>query len=110
MPLIVNCEKAQGVISEESGAKGLLYRQIFDKSQCVLGATYNDVAPGGNTKDHSHAGVHLTYIVKGEGELVSGDQGTRIISEGELIYIPPHEPHCFRNTGDTLLVLLGIQE
>lgn len=109
MPIIKNCLKIEGDLVDESGSKGLLYRQIISKgNECPLGVVYNDVAPGGNTKDHSHEGFHITYVVKGNGQVRSGDD-VHEINQGDLIYLKPFEPHCFFNTGDTIMRLLGIQ-
>ena len=109
MSNIVNCKKINGVISEESGARGMLYRQIIPKVEGKTpGITYNDIIPGGNTKDHQHAGIHITYIVCGHGQLRSGDKITEV-NEGDLIYIDPFERHCFVNTGDEMMTLLGFQ-
>lgn len=109
MPKVINCYNVQGDYTTEDNSKGLVYRQIYKKdSTYELGVVFNDVAPGGNTKDHSHAGLHITLVAKGCGQLKSGNTIVEI-SEGDVIYLLPYEPHCFFNTGDTVLRLFGIQ-
>jgi quercetin dioxygenase-like cupin family protein len=109
MPLIINCFKIVGDLVSEDNSRGLLYRQVFKKnSSDELGVVFNDVEPGGNTKDHAHAGLHITFVVKGKGQLKTGDSIIDI-SEGDVIYLQPYEPHCFINNGETVMQLFGIQ-
>ncbi|HHX26093.1 MAG TPA: cupin domain-containing protein [Firmicutes bacterium] len=111
MPRIVNCTSIKGVVTEESGSKGLVYRQVLDKKDgYTYGVTCNDVMPGGNTKDHLHLGIHITYVLKGLGELRVSDTEVLPIKAGDLVYIGPNERHCFYNTGDEIMVLIGLQE
>ena len=35
--------------------------------------------------------------------------GNTEVNEGDLIYIDPFERHCFVNTGDEMMTLLGFQ-
>ncbi len=110
MPKILECGKIKGILSEESGANNLVFRTVFshkDGSRLVI--SYNDVLPGGNTKNHAHPEEHVAFIVKGEGVLDSGDGNPRPISEGMAIYIPSDEQHCFRNTGDKAMVIFGVK-
>lgn len=109
MAKILNCYKVQGFLSETEGAEGMIYRQIIDKTpgKCP-GITFNDIVPGGNTKDHKHDGIHITYVVHGHGQLKNGEDVCEI-NEGDLVYIEPFERHCFVNSGDETLTLLGLQ-
>ena len=108
MPTIVNCNEVKGKIVSESGSKDLMFRDVFSKADgYTMTASYNDVLPGGNSKNHSHPEEHITFIVKGKGKLICGDNSYDI-SQGMAVYLSSNEPHCFRNTGDDLLVLFGI--
>ena len=85
MPRIVNCTSIKGVVTEESGSKGLVYRQVVDKKDgYTYGVTCNDVMPGGTLR--LHLGIHITYVLKGLGELGkrtgSTNQGRRPVYIG----------------------------
>jgi len=61
--------------------------------------------PGGHTPHHAHDAEHLNYVLDGQGE-VMGDQGPRPITEGDYVFIAPHERHQYRNTGPVPLRFL----
>ena len=109
MAEIVDCLKADGALSAESGAKNLLFRQIFAKNEKhLMSVTYNDILPGGNSKKHSHKEEHIAFIVQGKGFLEVADGKRLEIQTGSAIYIASDEPHCFFNTGTEKMVSVGI--
>lgn len=109
MAEIIDCSKAEGVFSTESGAKDLFFRKLFIKNDShSMGVNYNDLLPGGNSKKHSHKEEHVTFIVQGKGFLEVADGKRLEIQGGSAIYIASHEPHCFINTGTEKMVMFGI--
>ena len=109
MPGIVNCPRLEGKLDGESGAQGLTFRTVFAREAGFqMPVTYNDIAPGGKSKSHSHPDEHIVFVVKGAGKLFCGDSGYDI-SEGTAIYLASDEPHCFHNTGKETLVTFGIR-
>lgn len=65
------------------------------------------ISPGGHTPRHSHPFEHGVLVLEGKGELL-GNGGTRPLSAGMAVYVPPNEEHQFRNTGDEDLQLICI--
>ncbi len=108
MPQIVNGESVPGSFTEEAGSTNLFYRSVYKSpGKKGLSLTYNDVMPGGNTKNHSHYEEHATFIVQGSGVL-DVDGKLYPIKAGDVVHIDSYEPHCFRNTGEEKMVLFGI--
>ena len=60
---------------------------------------------GGYTPYHKHPHEHETYILKGEGVMVT-DKGEIPFKEGTFLFVEPYEMHQFKNTGDTELEFL----
>ncbi len=56
-----------------------------------------EVAPGGHTPLHSHDYEHEILILRGRGAATSSE-GKRVFQSGDVIWVPPNEPHQFRNT------------
>ncbi|TYB31538.1 MAG: cupin domain-containing protein [Candidatus Mcinerneyibacterium aminivorans] len=59
----------------------------------------------GYTPFHKHPHEHETYILSGEGVMVTED-GEKEISEGSFVFVKPYEKHQFKNTGDKELIFL----
>lgn len=108
MPIIRNGLSVDGIYTEAEGAKAMIYRDIFLRGEYEVGVTYNDILPGGNSKDHFHLGFHVTYVVSGEGVLKSGDE-IFFLKAGDIVYLKDNEAHCYMNTGKEVLRLLGIK-
>ncbi len=64
-----------------------------------------EVAPGGNTPQHSHGYEHEVFILEGEG-VVLDSRGEHRLSPGVAVYVAPDEIHQFRNTGSGPLKFL----
>ena len=54
------------------------------------------------TSLHNHPWEHEVYIIEGNGDIWNGEKRYSI-GEGDVIYIPPGEPHTFINTSDKTL-------
>ncbi len=64
-----------------------------------------DIAPGGNTPDHSHKWEEEIFIKSGEGKLKTAE-GEHPIRAGDAVYLDPDESHQFINTGKEHLQFL----
>jgi quercetin dioxygenase-like cupin family protein len=66
------------------------------------------ITPGNQIGLHNHAEEHEIFILNGEG-LVFNDAGEEYHIEPEdTLYVPPNEPHGYKNTGQTDLIFLCI--
>ncbi len=63
------------------------------------------VKPGGEIGLHNHNWEHEIFILKGKGIIKNGGK-TYEVEENTAIYIPPNEPHYYKNTGETDLIFL----
>lgn len=61
-----------------------------------------DVDPGSSTPFHAHAWEHEVFILAGRGLVVS-DQGETKIARESVVFVPPEENHCFKNSGNEIL-------
>ncbi len=61
-----------------------------------------EVPPGSSTPSHAHDWEHEVFILSGRGVVV-GEQGSRDITRGSVIFIAPNETHCFVNKGNDTL-------
>jgi quercetin dioxygenase-like cupin family protein len=57
-----------------------------------------ELEPGASTPLHSHDGEHEIFVLSGSGRVVSGGQELAL-HEGDAVFIPPMEEHCFSNDG-----------
>ena len=61
-----------------------------------------EVKPGSSTPYHSHWWEHEVYILSGSGVVIEEGKETSIAKDS-VIFVPPDEHHCFRNTGNEIL-------
>jgi len=57
-----------------------------------------EVAGGGCVDPHSHPTHEFYYVTSGRGVMTIADE-QRVISPGDLVYIPPDEVHSIRPVG-----------
>lgn len=60
---------------------------------------YFEVPPGGRTAREHHAHDHGVMIVSGRARVTLGER-TDEVGEGDVVYIPGDELHCFETLGD----------
>ena len=65
------------------------------------------IAPGEEVPVHQSASTVTLCVLDGMGS-VSGAEGERIVSRGDLVAYAPHEPHGMRALGSTLVILASI--
>jgi len=58
--------------------------------------------PGAVFETHHHPYEHEIFVLEGEG-VAEGSGGEIEMRPGVAIYVPPDEPHGYRNTGDGIL-------
>ena len=58
--------------------------------------------PGAVFDTHQHPYEHEIFVLEGEG-VVHGPDGELAMQPGVAIYVPPDEPHGYRNTGEDAL-------
>ena len=58
--------------------------------------------PGAVFETHQHHFEHEIFVLEGEG-VVEGPEGEIPMRPGVALYVPPDEPHGYRNTGERTL-------
>jgi quercetin dioxygenase-like cupin family protein len=61
-----------------------------------------EFAPGAVFARHQHPYEHEIFVLEGQG-VVEGPDGKIAMQPGVAIYVPPDEPHGYRNTGKEAL-------
>jgi mannose-6-phosphate isomerase-like protein (cupin superfamily) len=70
-----------------------------------LGISVLYVPPGGSMSLHEHLAEETYIILSGSGEMLTVD-GSRPVSVGDYIYLPPWARHGIVNTGREMLTVL----
>ena len=93
---------------EMEGAQGALKQLALGNTDGVPAYSVRvfTLEPGGFTPRHAHDSEHLNYVISGRGKLVDPDGVPRELSTGDFAFIPPHELHQFRNSGDGPFVFI----
>lgn len=58
-----------------------------------------EIAPGGNTPDHSHPYEHENFVVEGNG-MVMVEKSWHDVGPGDVIFVPPDIRHTYKNAGE----------
>jgi quercetin dioxygenase-like cupin family protein len=66
-----------------------------------------EIQPGSSTPYHTHPWEHEVFVVSGNGTAKT-ENGETGISEGNAVFVPSEEKHCFINTGNDLLRLICV--
>ena len=84
--------RVRWLINKEDGAPTFCMRRF-------------EVEPGGSTPKHAHEWEHEVYVLEGQGTLWF--EGTdRPFRAGDVIFLAPHENHCFlADQGDPVVFL-----
>lgn len=67
-----------------------------------------EVDPGSKAGRHTHPGDEISYILEGEAELLVDGEPPRLVRAGEAIMIPAGKVHDARNSGASVLRLVGV--
>jgi mannose-6-phosphate isomerase-like protein (cupin superfamily) len=68
---------------------------------------YVVIYPGGKVPEHEHENEEVYTVLKGQGEMVIGDN-RQSISAMSAVYIPPGSPHSLINTGEEDLEMMFV--
>ena len=66
-----------------------------------------EIQPRGQIGMHSHPQEHEIYILSGKGEVFTHFEREEIIAD-DVVFIPPDEPHGYKNTGEENLVFICV--
>ncbi len=104
---IIHYEGGESAPVETEGATGCSVRWLIGEADGAPNFDMRqfEVAPGGGTPKHSQAHEHEVFVLEGTGVVLDGDI-ERLLEPGIVVYVPPKEPHQFRNTGTTPLKFL----
>ena len=97
---VIHYEQSESSHVHMDGAAGCRMRCLIGPDDGAPSFTMRqfEVAPGGNTPQHTHAYEHEVFVLDGTG-VVSGVEGQRALRPGVAVYVAPNELHQFRNTG-----------
>lgn len=79
---------------------GVLKREVINASDGAPNFCMRvfDLEPGRSTPSHSHAWEHEVYVLAGKGVAVDSEGKEKEISRDSVVFVPPDEHHCFKNT------------
>ncbi|MGZ4183679.1 MAG: cupin domain-containing protein [Solirubrobacteraceae bacterium] len=94
----------EGVVAQEYGdpaLSGVRKHELIGEAE---GATryrvrYFDVPAGGRTARERHPHDHGVVIVTGRARVTLGDE-VHEVGEGDVVYVPGDEVHCFEALGE----------
>ncbi len=91
-------------VRAERAADGITIRWAIGKPEGAPNFALRviEFAPGAVFARHSHPYEHEIYVVEGRG-VAEGPGGEEAMHPGAVLYIPPDEPHGYRNTGTEVL-------
>ena len=66
-----------------------------------------ELKPGGQIGIHAHPQEHEIYVLGGKGEVFTHYEKHEV-KQDDVLYVPPDEPHGYKNTGKENLVFLCV--
>lgn len=91
--------------SDMPGANRVRVRWLISKKDGAKNFFMRRFEIDGWTPYHTHSHEHEVFVLSGEGVLV-GDGVEHHLKPGVFCWIPPNEPHQFKNTGQGSLCIL----
>jgi quercetin dioxygenase-like cupin family protein len=87
-------------VSEEPVGEGISIRWVLGRPEGAPNFAMRviEFQPGAVFDTHQHPFEHEIFVLEGEG-VAEGPQGEISMRPGIALYIPPDEPHGYRNTG-----------
>ena len=82
--------------------EGISYEFHGEKHSAPISAYIVNAPPGKGPPLHTHPYVETIFMIEGEARVTIGDE-TREVSAGAIAVIPANTPHCFVNSGDSVL-------
>ncbi len=88
----------------EPAAEGITIRWVIGRPEGAPNFAMRviEFAPGAVFEQHQHPYEHEIFVLEGEG-VAEGPDGEVEMRPGVALYIPPDEPHGYRNTGAGVL-------
>ncbi|MBN2477021.1 MAG: cupin domain-containing protein [Pirellulales bacterium] len=104
---VVHYEQIESTPVEMKGATGCRIRCLVGPEDAAPSFSMRlfEVAGGGFTPRHSHTHEHEVFVLEGNGLVLEGDVEHRL-QPGVVVFVPPKQPHQFRNTGSGPLKFL----
>jgi quercetin dioxygenase-like cupin family protein len=92
-----------------ANARGTSVRWLIEPEEHAprFAIRYFEIDPGGYTPLDRHAHDHGVVVLRGDGQVLLGDE-THNISAGDTIYVSPQEVHQFRCVGQDPLGFLCV--
>ena len=84
----------QWLVAKEDGAKNFALRRF-------------SIGVGGKIGLHDHKEEHEIFVLSGNGITFTKDEEYEIRAE-DVLFVPPNEPHGYKNIGNTDLVFLCV--
>ncbi len=91
-------------VSAEPVSDGITIRWVIGKPESAPNFAMRviEFQPGAVFERHHHPYEHEIFVLEGEG-VAEGPEGDVRMQPGVALYIPPDEPHGYRNTGAGVL-------
>lgn len=91
-------------IPAEPVSEGISIRWVIGKPEGAPNFAMRviEFQPGAVFARHQHPYEHEIFVLEGEG-VVEGLERELPMRPGVALYVPPDEPHGYRNTGDEVL-------
>jgi quercetin dioxygenase-like cupin family protein len=81
---------------------GMSHEFIGEKEGAPFSAYIVKAKPGQGPPLHTHPYVEVAFIIEGTATITVGDE-TREVKAGGIAVIPADTPHCFVNSGGSIL-------
>jgi quercetin dioxygenase-like cupin family protein len=81
---------------------GMSYDFVGETHGAPISAYIVNAKPGQGPPLHTHPYVEIAFTLEGTARITVGDE-EREVTAGGIVVIPANTPHCFVNSGDTML-------
>ena len=90
------------------GVQGITKQLVLGSGDGVPNFSFRvfTLEAGGFSPHHNHEVEHMNVVLSGQGVLMDGDGKANPLGMGEFAFVPSHETHQFRNTGDEPFVFI----
>jgi len=107
--IIGNINELQGKKLESDLVKNALMKVLVSPNEGWDGYVMRVVELGkdGFTPKHSHDWPHINYVIEGDGEILIGENYTKVNS-GSFAFVPNNTLHQYRNTSDKVFKFICI--
>ena len=83
------------LITKDDGAKRYTTRRF-------------EIQAGGKIGIHEHPEEHHIYILEGKGTIIDVQGNELEAKTGDVLYVPPNEPHGYRNDGNEIFAFICV--